>query len=85
MHASDFPHCFQHLIIYHNIEKFAEKRSHNYLWENREETFLFNEARVLVTVSEKAAPPAEAEEAAEESKGPNESSRLSVNPPESAE
>ena len=58
---------------------------HNYLWENREETFLFNEARVLVTVSEKAAP-AEGEEANEESKvANNESSRLSTHPPESAE
>ena len=59
--------------MYHNAEKFAQKRTHSYLWENREETFLCSESRVLITVSEKQS---EEEAPAEESKIIAEESRL---------
>ena len=43
---SDFPHAFQHIIIYHNTKKYTHTEVHQDIWENAAEPYISNEKEV---------------------------------------
>jgi len=45
---SDFPHAFQHIIVYHNPTKYSHTEIHQDIWENREEPYISNQSEVYI-------------------------------------
>jgi hypothetical protein len=46
--ASDFPHAFQHLIIYHNINKFTHVQHYSDKWADVNQPYIANEKDVVI-------------------------------------
>jgi hypothetical protein len=43
---TDFPHAFQNIIIYHNINKYSHNTFHQDIWSNAAEPYISNEKEV---------------------------------------
>lgn len=48
--ASDIPHCFQYLIVFHNPKAFSNKICHKDLWGNSNESFIPNEEKFYIII-----------------------------------
>lgn len=46
--ADDFPHAFQHVIVYHNINRFANSEHYQDVWSEPEQPFIPNEKNIYV-------------------------------------
>lgn len=44
----DFPCAFQHIIVYHNVNKYSHCELHQDIWENAAEPYLANEKEIYV-------------------------------------
>ena len=46
--SKDFPHAFQHVIVYHNMNRFANKELYEDAWLDGTQPFLPNEKDVYL-------------------------------------
>ena len=46
--ASDFPHSFQHLIVYHNINKYSNIQTFSDKWLDATQPYISNEKDVVI-------------------------------------
>lgn len=45
---TDFPHAFQHVIVYHNPKKYSHVEVHQDIWENGAEPYVSNQSEVYI-------------------------------------
>jgi len=48
LHSSDFPHCFNKLIVYHNPNKYTHSELHSDLWLDGSTPYASNESDVYL-------------------------------------
>ena len=46
--SSDFPHAFQHVIVYHNLNRFENREVYDDVWADGSQPFLPNEKDVYL-------------------------------------
>ena len=49
--SSDFPHAFQHLIIYHNLSSFKKTEVHHDIWQDQNQPFVANEKDIYLKMT----------------------------------
>lgn len=48
INSSDFPHAFQHVIVFHNMNRFENKEVYDDVWADGSQPFIANEKDVYV-------------------------------------
>lgn len=49
--SSDFPHAFQHLIVYHNLNSYKKTETYHDIWQDQQQPYCANEKDIYVKLT----------------------------------